>query len=231
MTAPTGPSPQARHRAWRRAAWMLPLALAIAAAAYVGWNRGTREEAATVLDPARVRVLRTPGGLLEVATLQKVEEFGWQVSHVCPLIDCGELLGKTTSEIAVTAHYTYRIPLARELTLHFRGDHYELVVPPLEAKTPVAFDTETMRIRTEKGGWLSPSAGPNREAVVRHLGAELARRAQRPEYEQLARASAAATVAEFARKWMGEQMEPPLHPIRVRFGNGPEREGTGRPVH
>jgi hypothetical protein len=231
VTPPTGPSLPVRHPARRRLAWIAPVVIAGAVAAWLGWNWGTREQAVTVLDPAQVRVVRTPGGMLEVATLQKVEKFGWQVSHVCPLVDCGELLGKTTSEIEVTAHYTYRIPLAQELTLRLAGDHYELVVPPLEPKTPVAFDTGSMRIRTEKGGWLSPSAGPNREAVVRHLGAELARRAQRPEYRQLAQESAAATVAEFARKWMGEQMEPPRHPIRVRFGDAAGSKDRERAAH
>lgn len=228
MTTPTDPSSPARARAGRRIAWIAPLVIAAAAAAYLGWKWGTREQSVTLLDPSQVRVVRTPGGLLEVATVQKVEKFGWQVSHVCPLVDCGELLGRTTSEIEVTAHYTYRIPLAQELTLRLEGDHYELVVPPLEPKTPVAFDTGSMRIRTEKGGWLSPAAGPNREAVVRHLGAELARRAQRAEYRQLARESAAATVAEFARKWMAQQMEPPRHPIRVRFEDAAERKGSDR---
>lgn len=198
-----------------------------AAAAFLGWNRGLREQAVTLLDPASVHIVRTPGGMLEVATLQKPEAFGWQVSHQCPLVDCGELLGKTTSEIRVTAHYTYRIPLADRLELRFAGDHYELVVPALQAKTPVAFDTAGMQIRTEKGSWLSPSAGPNREAVVRHLGAELARRAQRPEYLRAAEASAAATVAEFARKWMAEQIEVPRHPIRVRFGAAVPRVEPG----
>jgi len=205
-----------RARTW---AWIAPVVAVAAIAAFLAWNWGTREQSVTVLDPGKVRIIRTPGGMLEVATLQKIEEFGWQVSHVCPLIDCGELLGKTTSEIKVTAHYTYRIPLQAQWTLRLEGDHYELLVPPPEAKSPVAFDTANMQIRTEKCGWIRPDAGTNREAVVRHLGTELARRARRPEYQLLAEQSAAATVAEFARKWMSEQMEPPQHPIKVKFGS------------
>lgn len=224
MTERTGSSLPARSRV--RLAWSVA-ALLLGIVAVFGWRSwGTREEAVTVLDPAQVRIVRTPGGMLEVATLQKVEAFGWQVTHTCPLIDCGELLGKTTSEIKVTAHYTYRIPLAAEWTLRLDKDHYELVVPPLQAKTPVAFDTAGMQIRTEKGGWLSPAAGPNREAVVRHLGSELARRANQAEYKRLAEQSAAVTVAEFARKWMGEQFGPAQHPIRVRFQPAAVRESA-----
>lgn len=209
--------------AWARKSlpWAAALLAVAIAAGYGWWRWGTQEQATTVLDPAQVRIVRTPGGMLEVATLQKVEQFGWQVSHTCPLLDCGELLGRTTSEIQVTAHFTYRIPLAAQWTLRLAGDHYELVVPPLEAKKPVAFDTAGLRIRTEKGGWLSPSAGPNREAVLRHLGPELDRRADNPAYQRLAEQDAAATVAEFARKWMAEQSGPLRHPIRVRFATAP----------
>lgn len=220
MTAPPG-SPSSHAWARKSLPWAAALLVAAIAAGYGGWRWGTKEQASTVLDPAQVRIVRTPGGLLEVATLQKVEQFGWQVSHTCPLLDCGELLGRTTSEIQVTAHFTYRIPLAAQWTLRLVGDHYELVVPPLEAKKPVAFDTAGMRIRTEKGGWLSPSAGPNREAVLRHLGPELDRRADDPAYRRLAEQDAAATVAEFARKWMAEQSGPLRHPVRVRFGTAP----------
>ena len=119
------------------------------------------------------------------------------------------------------AHFTYRIPLEPQWTLRFDKDHYELAVPPLQARLPVAFDTAGMQIRTDKGGWLSPAAGPNREAVVRHLGDELGRRAQRAEYKRLAQESAALTVAEFARKWMGEQMQATAYPIRVSFKGAP----------
>jgi hypothetical protein len=208
----------------RRTAILVGLGVAIGlgvAALGSWWSFSQREQSIAVLDPARVRIVRTPGGMLEVATLQKVEEFGWQVSHTCPLVDCGELLGKTTSEIKVTAHYTYRIPLEPQWTLRLERDHYELVVPPLEPKLPVAFDTAGMQVRTERGSWLSPAAGPNREAVVRHLGSELSTRAQRAENKRLAEQSAALTVAEFARRWMGEQMQPPQHPIHVTFKEPP----------
>lgn len=204
---------------------VLALVLAAIVLTLAGWwlqrAGGAGEGPAMLLDPARVVVVRTPGGLLELATLRKVEEFGWQVAHTCPLIDCGELFGRTTSAVRVTAHYTYRIPLAPEWTLRPAGDHYELTVPPPAPSLPVAFDTSRMEIRTEKDSWLSPAAGPNREAVVRHLGDELARRAWRPEYLQKVQPAAAATVAEFAAKWMREQGQPLRHPVRVRFEAAP----------
>lgn len=204
------------------------LAAAVTAAAVLGavwlsrsghWPWGAQERVAVVLDPDAVRVVRTPGGLLEVATLQKNEEFGWRVAHTCPLLDCTELLGSTTSHVRVKAHYTYRIPLAQTWTLAMREGRYELRVPALEPAEPVPFDTQGMQVRTERTRWLSPAAAPNREAVVRHLGPELARRARQDHYLRLAEEAAAATVTEFAQRWMREQGQPPLGAeVTVRFG-------------
>ena len=85
------------------------------------------------------------GAVIETRTSP---DFGWQVSHTCPLIDCGELLGKTTSEIRVTAHYTYRIPLEAHWTLRLEKDHYELVVPQLSKPRGVlsSFDGTALEI-------------------------------------------------------------------------------------
>ncbi|MBT9455049.1 MAG: hypothetical protein IV097_00360 [Burkholderiaceae bacterium] len=191
---------------------------------WVDRRMGKGEEAVKVLDPAQVSVIRTPGGMLEVATLQKIEPFAWQASYTCPIINCGAL-GKTTSEVKVRAHITYRILLSKEWTLKPMKDHYELEVPALEVKTPIAFDTQDMQIRTEQGTWFSPNKAANQEAVVRHLVPALNKRAVAPEYIHLAEQSAATTVAEFAQKWMFEQQgKSPKLPITVKFGR-PEVRG------
>ena len=71
MTEPAASS--SRRPRWRRTflAWGAPL-LVIALLAFGWWGWGTREHAVAQLDPAQVRIVRTPGGMLEVATLQKV---------------------------------------------------------------------------------------------------------------------------------------------------------------
>jgi hypothetical protein len=217
------PPAESPRRKWVLVAVAAAVAAAVAGTAWLspdGWSLGSRQRAAVVLDPDAVRVVRTPGGMLEVATLEKNEEFGWRVAHTCPLLDCAELLGSTTSHVRVTAHYTYRIPLAATWTLAPRRDgRYELRVPALEPAEPVAFDTRGMQVRTERTRWLSPAAAPNREAVVRHLGPELARRARQDHYLRLAEEGAAATVTEFAQRWMREQGQPPLGAaLTVRFG-------------
>ena len=202
--------------------WILAAAvLAVAAAAWL--TTGTRQEAVATLDPAKVILLRTPGGFLEVGALEKVEEFGWSSRYTCPVVDCPSLLTPTVSRIRVRAHFVYRIPLAEQWTLSLQGDHYLLTVPPPQLQLPVAFHTSDMQIQTTEKGWLSPAEGPNREAVVRHLGPELAKRGVDPAYLQAQRPAAEKTVQEFARKWMLEQGQRSALPVRVRF------QGAGEP--
>jgi hypothetical protein len=201
------------------------LALAtLAAAAVLGaWHQlgkfGTRQQAVEILDPARIELIRTPGGFLQVGEMRKLEEFGWQTTWECPLADCGKL-PKTISRIRVKAQYVYRIPLAAEWRLEPEGDHYKLTVPPLQLQRPVAFDTRSMEIATTEQSLFSPGAAPNRENAVRHLGPELAQRGASLTYIDAQQKSAEQTVREFARKWMLEQGKKNERPIRVLF-DGP----------
>lgn len=175
-----------------------------------------REERVAVLDPARIVLVRTPGGFLEVGALEKVEEFGWSSRYTCPLIDCPALLTPTISRVRVRAHYVYRVPLAAEWKLVPQGDHYLLTVPEPQLQVPVAFHTGDLQIHTESG-WLSPPAAANREAVIKHLGPELGRRGVDPAYLQAQRPAAEKTVQEFARKWMLEQGQKADKPVKVEF--------------
>jgi hypothetical protein len=192
--------------------------LVLIAAAW--FARTPREQSVAALDPARIVLLRTPGGFLEVGALEKVEEFGWSSRYTCPFVDCPDLLGPTISRIRVRARFVYRIPLAAEWKLVPRGDHYELAVPEPQLQVPVAFHTQDMQIQTTEKSWLSPPAAPNREAVVRHLGPELARRGAEPAYLRAQQANAEKTVAEFAQKWMLEQGAKPALPVKVKFRGG-----------
>jgi hypothetical protein len=196
--------------------WAAAMA-AVAVIATVWSTRGAREQAVVVLDPARVILLRTPGGFLEVGAMEKVEEFGWSSRYTCPLVDCPSLLTPTISKVRVRARYVYRVPLAAEWRLQLHGDHYRLTVPQPQLQAPVGFHTQDMEIQTTEQGWLSPPAAPNREAVVRHLGPELARRGSEPAYLTAQRPSAEKTVQEFARKWMIEQGKKTDLPVQVTF--------------
>lgn len=198
------------------------IAVAMAVALGVIGTRHVRQEERTeVLDPARVILLRTPGGFLEVDSLEKVEEFGWSSSWDCkPVADCGKLFGATVSRIRVRARYTYRIPLADEWKLEPAGGKLRLQVPQVQLATPVPFHTEDLEIQT-RSGWLSPPVGPNRELLLKNIGPELARRGEQAAYLQAQKPLAEQTVTEFARRWMLEQKKDAGGlPIEVTF-SGP----------
>ncbi|WP_157265576.1 hypothetical protein [Azohydromonas aeria] len=181
----------------------------------VGKTRSSNQASET-LDPARVILIRTPGGQLQVSEMRKAEEVTWRTSWECPIADCSRL-PRTESRVKVTAHYVYRIPLAAEWKLQLDGDHYKLTLPAPQLQTPVAFDTATMEILTTEKSLFSPAAAPNREKAVRHLGPELAQRGRSTAYLDMQKRSAEQTVQEFASQWMLEQGSQPQRPIRVEF--------------
>ena len=191
------------------------LLLGVAVIAWQHFDKSASGERIELLDPAKVQIIRTPGGLLEVSAMEKVEEFGWRTSWDCPLVDCSKLPA-TVSRIRVKAHYVYQIPLAAEWRLQPEGDHYKLTVPPLQLRRPVAFDTASMEIATESGVF-SPAAAPNRENAIRRIGPELAQRGAADAYLDAQRSAAEKTVREFAQKWMVEQGKKPARPISVQF--------------
>jgi hypothetical protein len=200
------------------------LAIIIVAATAFGFHRrttglGTADDAVELIDPARVVVLRTPGGVLQVAHLERWEAVEWKTSWTCPLIDCSRL-PQTVSRVEVTARYTYTIALAKDWKLQPRDGAYLLKVPLPQLQIPVAFETSTMRIETKERGLFSPDAAANRELVVKHLSPTLAQRGAAPAYLRLVSASADATVREFARKWLLEQNGTTLNrELVVEFGD------------
>jgi hypothetical protein len=182
----------------------------------LGSTTQTRVE---VLDPAKVELIRTPGGFLQVTELRKVEEFAWQTGWACPVLDCSKL-PKTISKIRLKAHYVYRIPLAGQWRLQPEGQHYLLSVPPLQLQQPVAFDTTSIEMVTTESSILSPPVAPNRDKLLRQLGPELAQRGAGAAYTDAQQLDAERTVREFAQKWMLEQGRKIERPIHIKF-NGP----------
>ncbi len=110
-----------------------------AAGYFYGSYRTGKSLEQKILVGDRYRVVRTPGGMLEVSTFQKGESFSWQTSWNCPSNLCG-FLPSSSSQISAEAHYTYRIPLAEYWVLERVGNvplKYQLKVPKLEPKLPV----------------------------------------------------------------------------------------------
>ncbi|MDB5858665.1 MAG: hypothetical protein JWQ76_2354 [Ramlibacter sp.] len=201
----------------RRVPLLIAAAALLSLLAALWFTHGSKSGPVVILDPARIILLRTAGGFLEVGAMEKVEEFGWSSRYTCPLVDCPDLLTPTISRIRVRAHYVYRLPLADEWKLELAGDHYKLTVPQPQLQAPVGFHTNDFEIQTVTSGWFSPPAAANREAVIRHLGPELAQRGSQLPYLEAQRPNAEKTVQEFARKWMIEQGKKASLPIRVAF--------------
>ena len=188
-----------------------------------------KEKLLPVLAKDVIVVLRTPGGMLEVTTLIRNEEFRWSTTHTCPIVNCEKLFGATISEVRVPVHYTYRIPLSAEWKLKLEKDHFDLVVPLPEPKLPAAIVTEKLEIRTDKK-WFSPNKGEHRESVIRNLGVEFDRKALQKNYLDAQREDARKTVAEFAQKWMLAQGVPANirgYPVRVIFPDDPPAKSSG----
>jgi hypothetical protein len=203
------------------AAGVLAAAAAALGAIALYTSTTPKQEKVELLDPARVIILRTPGGMLEVATLSRSEEFAWSSRYTCPLIDCPTLFANTVSRVRVPVHYVYRLPLADKWELHPRQDHYELVVPGLQPASPVAFDTTQMQIESRKEGWVTPGKRANEHSLLRELGPELQKRAGQESYLKLVQPHAEKTVQEFAAKWMVEQKITIDKPVTVRFRYSP----------
>ncbi len=187
---------------------------------------GLKESSLPVLAKDEIVILRTPGGMLEVSTLIKNEEFRWQTTYTCAPFDCGRMLGKTISDVRVPVHYTYRIPLAAEWKLQFKADHFELTVPQVEPKFPAAIDLTKIEMRT-KDTWLSPGTQEHRESVLKNLLPDIDRRAAQRNYIDAQREYARKTVIEFAQKWMiAQNVEPNKRnlPIRVYFSDEPKSQ-------
>lgn len=164
-------------------------------------------------------VMRTAGGLLEVATVTADEHFTRRdVMRVW-----GVSLGETVSEVRVPVTYRFHIALAREWVVTLEGNRAVVRAPELEASLPVAFDTGAMR-KTTTNGWARFNKDENLAAAERAMSAELADRARSPQYLALVRDDARRTIAEFVTRWL--LTEPrwksgPGHSVVVVFPGEP----------
>lgn len=197
------------------AAVLLGLAFA---GGYLYGSYKTRKEPSYLVGD-RYRVVRTPGGLLEVATLQKQESFAWQIAWACPYNLCG-FMPAANSQITAEAHYTYRIPLAGHWVLEKVSNDplkYRLQVPKLEPKLPVAVRLASIQI-LNRGNMLAPP-GLGQQKMQTYLEPLLESRAKSAAYLRGQEADARKTVEEFARKWMpdGESKIPSNATIEVVF--------------
>lgn len=172
------------------------LVAAVFAAWYLSAQQGVVEKSVIMAREVPV-VMRTPGGLLEVAVITAHERFSRSDTREF----WGINLGTTVSHVQVPTHYRYHIELAPEWTVVITGKSAMVVVPPIQPSLPVAFDTAQLQKYTENG-WARLNKYENLAALERSMTPELAKRAASASYLELVKEPARQTVREFVTKWL-----------------------------
>jgi hypothetical protein len=164
-------------------------------------------------------VIRTNGGLLEVATIRHRRAF--DLTNAFTILGYRVPFCKETATYTVDAAITYRIRLAKRWVGDYTDGTLHLSVPPPEPSLPVAFDTSRLRA-TLDACRLAPSLD-TKDELLRSISGKLAKDAKGAGYVRLARGDEArATIEEFARKWLLGQKRynlPASTPIEVAFND------------
>lgn len=209
----------------------LPVLIAVLAAVAAAWFGFQRIAALlpwtkTVGDTQsaagnEILVMRTRGGLLEVATIRATEQFDKKFVYTVLGLEVGE----TVPHIRVPAVYRYHIELAPEWTVIRTGGVFTVVTPPVKSSLPVAVDLAHME-KDVGGTWmLIPfNERADLESLERDITSTLAAKADSPAYRQLQREAARETVTEFVKKWLVSQARwqtESTSTIRVLFPDEP----------
>jgi len=173
------------------------------AVALVGWVTYDRFFARwSVIDGSVVAsgipvVMRSPGGLLEIATVTVYERFKRSDTREF----WGIPLGTTVSIIQVPVTYRYHIEMAREGPIHINGKTAVVRAGDVKPSLPAAIDTARMEKYTQNG-WARFNKEENLETLERSMTPELAIRANNPAIRQLAIDAGWQTVREFVTNWL-----------------------------
>ena len=146
--------------------------------------------------------MRTPGGLLEVASMRMTEQFDKRFVYEV----LGLQVGETVAHVRVPATYRYHIELAPLWKIERNDEVFRVVTPPVKPSLPVAVDLAHLE-QDEGGTWLLLpfNADADREALLREITGKLAQKAASPAYLALQREDARKTVTEFVEKWLVTQ--------------------------
>jgi hypothetical protein len=196
------------------------LLTAAAVALGIGWvaqrlDGDKREVRSSVVATEKPVVMRTKGGLLEVATVRALERFTREDSRDFWGLD----LGTTVSQIQVPVTYRFHIEMAREWPIEVRGRTAVARAPAIKPSLPVAFDTTLMEKYT-KAGWARFNKEENLAALERSMTPTLAERASGDAYRGLAEDAARRTIAEFITTWLLKETDwkrDPAHKVVVLF--------------
>ena len=164
-------------------------------------------------------VMRTPGGTLEVATIQSFEQFDQRFSY--SLLGIG--IGETNPHIGLPATFRYHIDLAPEWVVRRVDNNFEVVAPAIEPTLPVGIDLGGLQ-KDVGGSWylVALRSEEDLDALERSITDELASKAGSAVYLDMQRLKARQTVEEFVRKWLpADERWGSRHEwnIRVRFAD------------
>ena len=208
---------------FRQLAWAVLFVLACVGVWRL-WHPAEPRVDTQVIAPEVPVVMRTEGGLLEVAVVRALERF----TRADTRDFWGFPLGTTVSHIQAPAFYRYQIPLAKEWALVIRGQTAIIHAPALQPSLPVAFDTTAMQ-KFSQSGWARFDKEENLQALERSMTSELEKRARSAAYLQLAAGPARQTVGEFVTKWLIKEKgwgAGPDYRVVVLFPGETESRGT-----
>jgi hypothetical protein len=185
--------------ATRLAAILALAAGLVGAAGWVVYHRmlGTRAVETSVVASGIPVVMRSRGGLLEIATVTVFERFKREDTREF----WGLPLGTTVSIIQVPVTYRFHIEMAREWPIHLHGKTAVVRTPEIKPSLPVAFDTSRLEKYTQSG-WARFNKDENLTLLERSMTTELQARAYHPAVRKLALEAGRKTVSEFVTTWL-----------------------------
>lgn len=197
------------------------IAVILIAGIAIAWLflRQKPEEPGPVADNNIPVVIRTNGGMLEIATISHRRSF--LLSKIPTTFGIAFPYCKETATYTVDVAFTYRVKLSKRWKVLFSKGTLYLETPPPEPALPVAFDTSRLSATLDKCAFI-PSMNA-KDDLLRSISKTLAKDARSPRYTKIARGEESrTTIREFAQKWVLSQREyniPANTPIDVTFSD------------
>lgn len=164
-------------------------------------------------------VIRTNGGLLEVATVKQRRNF--DLTEPLDILGYELPFCEEAAAFRATTFTTYRVKLAKRWGADLENGRLLVTAPALEPSLPVAFDTEGLEATLDKC-WAMPNRGTDRK-LMKSLSRQMAATAEGKAMKAFARDHGARdTVREFVQKWLVAQKGydiPANTPIDVEFAD------------
>lgn len=181
----------------------------------------TGEDEGMVLSNDFPVVVRTNGGLLEVATLKHRRTFN--LTNAITVLGYRVPFCREKASYTADTYITYRVRLAKRWEADYRNQHLYVTAPRIEPALPVAFDTSRLKATLDSCRFV-PSMDTQAD-LLRSISGRLKKDALDPEriayvMDHGKDGSARDTVREFVEKWLISQRGYEIRkgtPIDVAF--------------